>query len=180
MLEVPRPKTWSQNFDKLSIEQQSYLRLYWPSRTSTQPNHWAVRMKLQTETQFTKKQDILDNLAAKRSTTDDRPNPDAQNMNMHTNDIDLKTLFTALSWHSDDMPVWFDDRLSKVQFPFTWTTWKDCKRWNSTRAARKEPICQSSPADIEVETFHESNQKSAYVSKLYEYINGLKFKVFMW
>lgn len=48
----------------------------------------------------------LDKFVRKMFTTDDRPNPDAQIMNMRKfNNIDLETLFNFLSDIVNDMPV---------------------------------------------------------------------------
>lgn len=107
MLEVPRSEDLVANFDKLSIEQQKVICAFIDqaeqvrnqiNKQYDETSNYALINK--------KAKDILDKFVRKLFTTDDRPNPDAQIMNMHKfNDIDLETLFNFLVDTVTDMPV---------------------------------------------------------------------------
>ena len=107
MFEVPRSEDLVANFDKLSIEQQKVICTFIDK---------AEQIRDQINKQYDetsnyllinkKAKGILDKFVRNMFTTDDRPNSDAQIMNMlKFNGIDLETLFNFLVDTVTDMPV---------------------------------------------------------------------------
>lgn len=107
MLEVPHSEDLVANFDKLSIEQQKVICAFIDKAEQVRNQ---INKQYDENTSYAlinkKEKDILDKFVRKMFTTDDRPNPDAQIMNMRKfNNIDLETLFNFLSDIVNDMPV---------------------------------------------------------------------------
>lgn len=107
MFEVPRSEDLVANFDKLSIEQQKVICAFIDK---------AEQIRDQINKQFDetsnyalinkKMKNILNRFVSNMFTTADRPDPDAQIMNMlKFNGIDLETLFNFLVDTVTDMPV---------------------------------------------------------------------------
>lgn len=106
-LEVPRSEDLVANFDKLSIEQQKVICAFIDKAEQIRDQINKQYDETSNYVLINKKaKDILDKFVRNMFTTDDRPNPDAQIMNMlKFNDIDLETLFYFLSDTVTDMPV---------------------------------------------------------------------------
>lgn len=107
MLEVPRSEDLVANFDKLTIEQQKVICAFIDKAEQVLEQ---INKQFDKNTSYalinSKAKDILGEFVRKLFTTDDRPNPDAQIMNMlKFNGIDLETLFDFLSDTVNDMPV---------------------------------------------------------------------------
>lgn len=106
-LEVPRTEDLVANFDKLSIEQQKVICAFIDKAEQVLDQ---INKQYDKSTSYAlinkKAKDILDKFVQNMFTTDDRPNPDAQIMNMRKfNNIDLETLFNFLSDTVTDMSV---------------------------------------------------------------------------
>lgn len=106
-LEVSRSEELVANFDKLSIEQQKVICAFIDKAEQVLDQ---INKQYDKNTPYTlinkKANDILDNFVRNMFIADDRPNPDAQIMNMRKfNNIDLETLFYFLSDTVTDMPV---------------------------------------------------------------------------
>lgn len=107
MLKVPRSEDLVANFDKLTIEQQKVICAFIDKAEQVR-NQINKQYDENTSYALINKtaKDILDKFVRKMFTTDDRPNPDAQIMNMRKfNTIDLETLFEFLTDTVTDMPV---------------------------------------------------------------------------
>lgn len=107
MFEVPRSKDLVANFDKLSIEQQKVICTFIDKAEQVLDQ---INKQFDKNTSYalinSKTKDILNKFVSNMFTTDDRPNPDAQIMNMlKFNGIDLETLFNFLVDTITDMPV---------------------------------------------------------------------------
>ena len=107
MFEVPRSKDLVANFDKLSIEQQKVICTFIDKAEQIRDQINKQYDETSNYVLINKKaKDILDKFVRNMFTTDDRPNTEAQIMNMRKfNDIDLETLFAFLSDTVTDMPV---------------------------------------------------------------------------
>ena len=106
-LKVPRTEDLVANFDKLSIEQQKVICAFLDKAEQVLDQ---INKQFDKNTSYalinSKAKDILSNFVRNMFTTDDRPNPDAQIMNMlKFNGIDLETLFNFLVDTVTDMPV---------------------------------------------------------------------------
>ena len=106
-IKVPRTEDLVANFDKLSIEQQKVICAFLDKAEQVLDQ---INKQFDKNTSYalinSKAKDILSNFVRNMFTTDDRPNPDAQIMNMlKFNNIDLETLFAFLSDTVTDMPV---------------------------------------------------------------------------
>lgn len=106
-LEVPRTEDLVANFDKLSIEQQKVICAFIDKAEQVLDQ---INKQYDKSTSYAlineKAKNILNKYVSNMFTTDGRPNPDAQIMNMRKfNDIDLETLFYFLSDTVTDMPV---------------------------------------------------------------------------
>lgn len=106
-LEVPRSEDLVANFDKLSIEQQKVICAFIDKAEQVLDQ---INKQYDKSTSYAlineKAKDILNKFVRNMFTADDRPNPDAQIMNMRKfNNIDLETLFNFLSDTVTDMPV---------------------------------------------------------------------------
>lgn len=106
-LEVPRSEDLVANFDKLSIEQQKVICAFIDKAEQVLDQ---INKRYDKSTSYAlinkKANDILDGFVHDMFISADRPNPDAQIMNMRKfNDIDLETLFYFLSDTVTDMPV---------------------------------------------------------------------------
>ena len=107
MLKVPRSEDLVANFDKLTIEQQKVICALIDKAEQVR-NQINKQYDENTSYALINKtaKDILDKFVRKMFTTDDRPNPDAQIMNMlKFNGINIETLFDFLSDTVNDMPV---------------------------------------------------------------------------
>ena len=107
MFEVPRSKDLVANFDTLPIEQQKVICAFIDKAEQVLDQ---INKQFDKTTSYAlinkKAKDILDKYVSNMFTTDDRPNPDAQIMNMlKFNGIDLETLFNFLLDTVTDMPV---------------------------------------------------------------------------
>lgn len=107
MLEVPRSEDLVANFDKLTIEQQKVICAFIDKAEQVRSQ---INKQYDENTSYElinkKAKDILDKFVRNMFTTDDRPNPDAQIMNIRKfNNIDLETLFNFLVDTVTDMPV---------------------------------------------------------------------------
>ena len=107
MFEVPRSKDLVANFDTLPIEQQKVICAFIDKAEQVLDQ---INKQFDKTTSYAlinkKAKDILDKYVSNMFTTDDRPNPDAQIMNMlKFNGIDLETLFNFLVDTVTDMPV---------------------------------------------------------------------------
>lgn len=107
MFEVPRSKDLVANFDKLSIEQQKVICTFIDKAEQVLDQIDKHYDKTSNYVLINKKaKDILNKCVSNMFTTDDRPNPDAQIMNMlKFNGIDLETLFNFLVDTVTGMPV---------------------------------------------------------------------------
>lgn len=106
-LEVPRSEDLVANFDKLSIEQQKVICTFIDKAEQVLDQ---INKQYDKNTSYAlinkKANDILDGFVHDMFISAERPNPDAQIMNMRKfNDIDLETLFYFLSDTMTDMPV---------------------------------------------------------------------------
>lgn len=106
-LEVPRSEDLVANFDKLSIEQQKVICAFIDKAEQVLDQ---INKRYDKSTSYAlinkKANDILDGFVHDMFIADDRPNPDAQIMNMRKfNDIDLETLFYFLADTVNNMPV---------------------------------------------------------------------------
>lgn len=106
-LEVPRAEDLVANFDKLSIEQQKVICAFIDKAEQVLNQ---INKQYDKNTSYAlinkKANDILDDFVHDMFISDDRPNTEAQIMNMRKfNDIDLETLFYFLSDTVTDMPV---------------------------------------------------------------------------
>ena len=106
-LEVPRSEDLVANFDKLSIEQQKVICAFIDKAEQVLDQ---INKQYDKNTSYTlinkKANDILNDFVHDMFISDDRPNSDAQIMNMRKfNDIDLETLFAFLSDTVTYMPV---------------------------------------------------------------------------
>lgn len=106
-LEVPRSEELVANFDKLSIEQQKVICAFIDKAEQVLDQ---INKRYDKNTSYAlinkKANDILDDFVHDMFIADDRPNPDAQIMNMRKfNNIDLETLFYFLADTVNDMPV---------------------------------------------------------------------------
>lgn len=106
-IKVPRTEDLVANFDKLSIEQQKVICAFLDKAEQVLDQ---INKQFDKNTSYalinSKAKDILSNFVRNMFTTDDRPNPDAQIMNMiKFNGIDLETLFNFLVDTVTDMPV---------------------------------------------------------------------------
>lgn len=177
MLKVPRSEDLVANFDKLTIEQQKVICALIDKAEQVR-NQINKQYDENTSYALINKtaKDILDKFVRKMFTTDDRPNPDAQIMNMlKFNGINIETLFDFLSDTVNDMPV--SDLMTDDFGTLSMHTdefWRKIvvEVAHNSQKGTQMPIFTK--ADIEIETFHESTKKSAYVSKLYEYLDELK------
>lgn len=106
-LEVPRSEDLVANFDKLSIEQQKIICTFIDKAEQVLDQINKQYDKTSNYVLINKKaKDILNKFVSNMFTTDDRPNPDAQIMNMlKFNGINLETLFNFLVDTVTDMPV---------------------------------------------------------------------------
>lgn len=107
MLEVPHSEDLVANFDKLSIEQQKVICAFIDKAEQVRNQ---IDKQYDENTSYAlinkKANDILNDFVHDIFISDDRPNPDAQIMNMRKfNDIDLETLFNFLVDTVTDMPV---------------------------------------------------------------------------
>lgn len=107
MLKVPRSEDLVANFDKLTFEQQKVICAFIDKAEQVLDQ---INKQFNKNTSYAlinlKAKDILGKFVRKMFTTDDRPNPDAQIMNMRKfNGIDLETLFDFLSDTVNNMPV---------------------------------------------------------------------------
>lgn len=107
MFEVPRSKDLVANFDKLSIEQQKVICTFIDKAEQVLDQIDKQYDKTSNYALINKKaKNILDKYVSNMFTTDDRPNPDAQIMNMlKFNGINIETLFNFLIDTVTDMPV---------------------------------------------------------------------------
>jgi hypothetical protein len=107
MFEVPRSKDLVANFDKLSIEQQKVICTFIDKAEQVLDQIDKHYDKTSNYALINKKaKNILNKYVSNMFTTDNRPNPDAQIMNMlKFNGIDLETLFNFLVDTVTDMPV---------------------------------------------------------------------------
>lgn len=105
--EVPRSEDLVANFDKLSIEQQKVICAFIDKAEQVLDQINKEYDKTTSYALINKKaKDILKDFVHDMFISDDRPNPDAQIMNMlKFNGIDLETLFDFLSDTINDMPV---------------------------------------------------------------------------
>lgn len=106
-LEVPRVEDLVANFDKLSIEQQKVICTFIDKAEQVLTQ---INKQYDKNTSYAlinkKANDILDGFVHDMFISDDRPNTEAQIMNMRKfNNIDLETLFYFLSDTVTDMPV---------------------------------------------------------------------------
>lgn len=106
-LDVSRSEDLVANFDKLSIEQQKVICAFIDKAEQVLDQ---INKQFDKNTSYAlinkKTKDILKDFVHDIFTSDDRPNPDAQIMNMlKFNGIDLETLFDFLSDTVNDMPV---------------------------------------------------------------------------
>lgn len=106
-LEVPRSEDLVANFDKLSIEQQKVICAFIDKAEQIRDQ---INKQYDKNTSYAlinkKANDILDDFVHDMFISDDRPNTEAQIMNMRKfNNIDLETLFYFLSDTVTDMPV---------------------------------------------------------------------------
>lgn len=106
-LEVPRSEDLVANFDKLSIEQQKVICAFIDKAEQVLDQ---INKQYDKNTSYTlinkKANDILNDFVHNMFISDDRPNPEAQIMNMRKfNDIDLETLFYFLNDTVTDMQV---------------------------------------------------------------------------
>lgn len=107
MFEVPRSEDLVANFDKLSIEQQKVICTFIDKAEQVLDQ---INKQYDKNTSYTlinkKANDILNDFVHDMFISDDRPNSDAQIMNMRKfNDIDLETLFNFLVDTVTGMPV---------------------------------------------------------------------------
>ena len=107
MFEVPRSEDLVANFDKLSIEQQKVICRFIDKAEQIRDQINKQYDETSNYVLINKKaKEILDKFVRNMFTTDDRPNSDAQIMNMlKFNGIDLETLFNFLVDTVTDMPV---------------------------------------------------------------------------
>jgi hypothetical protein len=106
-LEVPRSEDLVANFDKLSIEQQKVICAFIDKAEQVLDQ---INKQYDKSTSYAlineKAKDILNDFVHDMFISDDRPNTEAQIMNMRKfNDIDLETLLAFLSDTVTDMPV---------------------------------------------------------------------------
>lgn len=106
-LEVPRSEDLVANFDKLSIEQQKIICTFIDKAEQVLNQINKQYDKTSNYVLINKKaKDILNKFVSNMFTTDDRPNPDEQIMNLlKFNGINLETLFNFLVDTVTDMPV---------------------------------------------------------------------------
>lgn len=107
MLEVPRSEDLVANFDKLSIEQQKVICAFIDKAEQVLDQ---INKQFDKTTSYAlinkKAKDILKDFVHDIFISDDRPNPDAQIMNMQKfNGINLETLFDFLNDTVNEMPV---------------------------------------------------------------------------
>ena len=107
MFEVPRSEDLVANFDKLSIKQQKVICAFIDKAEQIRDQINKQYDETSNYVLINKKaKEILNKFVHNMFITDERPNPDAQIMNMRKfNDIDLETLFYFLSDTVTDMPV---------------------------------------------------------------------------
>lgn len=106
-LEVPRSEDLVANFHKLLTEQQKVICAFIDKAEQVLDQ---INKQYDKSTSYAlineKAKDILNKFVRNMFTADDRPNPDAQIMNMlKFNGIDLETLFYFLVDTVNDMPV---------------------------------------------------------------------------
>lgn len=111
-LEVPRSEDLVANFDKLSIEQQKVICAFIDKAEQVLDQINKQYDKSTSDALINEKaKDILNDFVHDMFISDDRPNTEAQIMNMRKfNGIDLETLFNFLVDTVTDMPV--DDLMS--------------------------------------------------------------------
>ena len=107
MFEVPRSKDLVANFDMLPIEQQKVICAFIDKAEQVLDQIDKQYDKTSNYALINKKaKNILNKYVSNMFTTDDRPDPDAQIMNMRKfNGINLETLFNFLVDTVTDMPV---------------------------------------------------------------------------